>query len=150
MSWRGALAVPLFAFGAFVAARRLVDVVEVRGRSMYPTLSPGDRLVLVRRGGAVRAGDVVVAPDPREPSRELVKRVASVGPRGVELRGDNPVASTDGRTFGRVPEAAVQWRATVRYWPVRRFGRIPPPPAHPELGGEDACTVPDALVAGDR
>lgn len=141
--------VPLLASGAFLAARRLVDVVEIRGRSMHPTLSPGDRLVLVRRRSALRPGDVVVAPDPRAPSRELVKRVGSVSSRGIDLRGDNPVASTDGRTFGRVPEAAVRWRAVVRYWPIRRFGRIPPAPMSLQEGGEDACVVPAALVAGD-
>jgi nickel-type superoxide dismutase maturation protease len=148
MSWRGTVAVPLFAFGAVLAARRFVDVVEVRGRSMLPSLRPGDRLVVVRRLGAVRPGDVVMAPDPRTPSRELVKRVASTGSRGVDLRGDNPAGSTDGRAFGHVPARSIRWRAVVRYWPMDRVGWIPRPPAAPDFGGEDACAVPEALVVG--
>ncbi|MEO5986520.1 MAG: nickel-type superoxide dismutase maturation protease [Candidatus Limnocylindria bacterium] len=120
MSGRWALIVVLV-----LVARRLIDVVEVRGASMEPTLHPGDRLLLVRLQGVPRAGQVVVARDPRDPSRELVKRVAVVDERGVELRGDNPSRSTDGRAFGRVPISAVRWRAVVRYWPRQRLGRLP-------------------------
>ncbi len=128
--------------------RRLVDVVEVRGTSMYPTLLPGDRLLLVRQPGGPSVGQVVVAHDPRDASRELVKRVASVAARGIELRGDNPSRSTDGRTFGLVPAAAVRWRAVIRLWPRRRFGRLAPPPATDAAGGEAACAFPEALIAG--
>jgi nickel-type superoxide dismutase maturation protease len=103
--------------------RRRLDVVEVRGRSMLPTLRPGDRLVVVRLDGP-RPGDVVLAPDPREPRRELVKRVASVDPAGVVVRGDNPAESTDARTFGALPPAAVRWRVAARYWPPSRVGII--------------------------
>jgi nickel-type superoxide dismutase maturation protease len=109
-----------------LAARRWLDVVEVRGRSMVPTLLPGDRLLVVRT--SPRVGDVVVAPDPREPGRELIKRVAAFDGPNITLRGDNPAASTDARTFGVVPVDGVEWRAVVRYWPPRRFGAIPPAP----------------------
>ncbi len=129
-------------------ARRLVDVVEVRGASMQPTLLPGDRLLLVRLRGGPGVGQVVVAPDPRDASRELVKRVASVDARGIELRGDNPSRSTDGRTFGRVPAAAVRWRAVIRFWPRQRFGRLVLPPRNDSEGGEAACAFPTALIGG--
>jgi nickel-type superoxide dismutase maturation protease len=113
----------LVAAGALLAvawlARRSLDVVEVRGRSMAPTLLPGDRL-LVARVTMVREGEVVLAADPRDGRRELIKRVAAIGLGGVELRGDDGRASTDGRTFGRVPVEAVRWRAVLRYWPPRR------------------------------
>ena len=128
---------------------RNLDVVEVRGRSMAPTLLPGDRLLVGRL--AARPGDVVLAADPRDPERELIKRVAAVGPRGVELRGDNPAFSTDARTFGAVPPDSVRWRALLRYGPRARIGRLPPaPPALERLdeGGEPACAVPEALVVG--
>ena len=115
---------PLVAFGvAWWLLRNRLDVVEVRGRSMLPTLRPGDRLVVVR-GDRPQAGDVVLAPDPREPRRELIKRVASVEPAGVTLRGDNPAASTDARTFGTLPHPSVRWRVVGRYWPVSRIGLI--------------------------
>ena len=116
---------PLLGLVALLAARRWLDVVEVRGRSMAPTLWPGDRLLVVRAGP--RRGDVVLGPDPRRPGRELVKRVGAIDARGIHLIGDNPSASTDARTFGAVPVEAVGWRALLRYWPPERFGPIPAP-----------------------
>jgi nickel-type superoxide dismutase maturation protease len=107
---------------ASVAAQRWFDVIEVRGSSMSPTLLPGDRLLAVR--ARPLAGTIVLAVDPREPRRELIKRVARIGPSGVELRGDNPDASTDARMFGRVPLAEVEWRVVLRYAPVRRIGLV--------------------------
>lgn len=138
---------PLLGLAGVLAARRWLDVVEVRGRSMAPTLLPGDRLLVIR--ASPRPGDVVLASDPRAPSRELVKRVAAVDPIGVHLRGDNPAASTDARTFGAVPQADVRWRAVLRYWPAGRMGSIPPTPRLEDEGGEAACAFPEALVAGD-
>ena len=79
----------------------------------------------------------------------LIKRVADVDRTGVHLRGDNPAASTDARTFGAVQRADVRWRAILRYWPLDRFGPIPPTPRLDDEGGESACAFPEALVAGD-
>lgn len=45
----------------------------------------------------------------------MVKRVASVDVDGVEVLGDNPVASTDSRTFGRIPLASIGWVVVRRY-----------------------------------
>ena len=124
---------PLFVLGGIaagvclsLAARRWLDVVEVRGRSMAPTLQPGDRLLVERLTFARRGpqpGEVVLAPDPRAPERELIKRVHAAGPE-LDLRGDAADASTDSRSFGRVPAGAVRWRAAFRYWPPERLGRL--------------------------
>jgi nickel-type superoxide dismutase maturation protease len=95
---------------------------------MLPTLRPGDRLIVVRGRRRARVGEVVLARDPRDAARELVKRVAAVGQGGVTLHGDNPALSTDGRTFGSLPARAVRWRAVARCWPPRRAGRLAPPP----------------------
>lgn len=138
---------PLLMLGGIVAARRWLDVVEVRGRSMAPTLLHGDRLLVVRL--APRIGDVALAADPRDAERELVKRVASIDAIGVTLRGDNPAASTDARTFGAIPTDRIRWRAVLRYWPIRRAGRIPAAPPFVDEGGEDACAFPQALIAGE-
>lgn len=130
-------------------ARRRLDVVEVRGRSMLPTLLPGDRLLVVRATG--RVGDVVLAPVPGHQGREMVKRIEAIDGIGIHLRGDNPVASTDARAFGPLPASAVRWRAVCRYWPPSRAGRLPGPPDALErldAGGEPACAFPDALIAG--
>ena len=98
------------ALGAGVAAvafaRRWLDVVEVQGGSMAPTLIPGEWLLVERRTYArrrPRMGEIVLASDPRDPSRELIKRVAAVDADSgtLDLRGDAPEASTDSRTFGR-------------------------------------------------
>ena len=149
----------IVAAGWLIAQLRRLEAVEVRGVSMTPTLEPGDRLIVRRASGAPNVGEVVVAGDPRDRRRELVKRVTAVRDAHVTLRGDNPSASTDSRVFGVLPIAGVRWRAVVRYWPPTRIGRIPPapmeslaaaPPAPAvEVGGEPACTFPEALVAGE-
>lgn len=130
--------------------RRRLDVVEVRGRSMAPALLPGDRL-LVARLGSPRVGHVVLAADPRDRRRELVKRVSALDGSRVILRGDNGSLSTDARTFGALPRSAVRWRVIGRYWPADRVGRVAPARLRlePETeGGEPACTFPETLVAG--
>lgn len=142
---------PLMACLALVLAARLVlDLVMVRGRSMAPTLLPGDRLVAIRLGRAPRPGEIVLAPDPRQPSRELVKRVSKVERAGVTLRGDSPAFSTDARVFGAIPVTDVRWRIVARYWPLHRAGPVPPVAQRDRLdeGGESACAVPGSLIAG--
>jgi nickel-type superoxide dismutase maturation protease len=148
----GALVSFLLALLALAVARRNLDVVEVRGRSMAPTLLPGDRLLVARR--PARRGDVVLARDPRDPRRELIKRVASADERGLVLRGDNPSASTDARAFGALLPETVRWRVVGRYWPMHRLGTVSREPAPSPLGtvgegGEPACAFPEALIAGD-
>ena len=94
------------------------DRCEVEGASMLPALRPGDRLLLRRRRptSTLPRGSVVAFRDPR-PGQErlMVKRVASVDVDGVEVLGDNPVASTDSRTFGRIPLASIGWVVVRRY-----------------------------------
>jgi nickel-type superoxide dismutase maturation protease len=92
---------------------------------MAPALRQGDWLLvesLTYRTRPPRPGDVVLAADPRHPSRELIKRVAAVDAvKGeVVLAGDASEASTDSRAFGPVPVTAIRWRAAARYWPPER------------------------------
>ena len=74
---------------------------------MEPALEPGDWLLVDPEGYAERPpapGELVLAPDPREPARLLIKRVASIDHDGrLELLGDALEASTDSRVFGTVP-----------------------------------------------
>jgi nickel-type superoxide dismutase maturation protease len=102
---------------------RRLHRLEVTGPSMRPTLEPGDRLLLLRTR-RVRAGDLVVVPDPRQPTRMVVKRVVVATPDGLTVRGDNVLASTDSRQFGLVPLASVRGRVVYRYMPHFRRGRI--------------------------
>lgn len=98
--------------------------VAVSGDSMEPTLRDGDRVVVRRLGRPPRAGEVVLVPDPRAPGRSLLKRVATVGPAGLELAGDRPDRSTDSRHFGPVDPRSVEGRVLFRYAPLRRVGRV--------------------------
>jgi len=96
---------------------------------MAPALLAGDRLLVESRSYAQRAprpGEVVLAADPREPERELIKRVASVdlATQTVQLLGDAPTESTDSLVFGPVPLASIRWRAAFRYWPPHRAGPL--------------------------
>ena len=90
---------------------------------MRPTLEPGDRLLAVRTRRP-RVGDLVAVPDPRQPARLLVKRVAARQGGMLDLRGDNPASSTDSRDFGPVPASAVWGRVVHRYGPAGRSGRL--------------------------
>ena len=150
---RGLIPPLVLVLGIVAWARRWLDAVEVRGGSMAPTLLPGDRLLVARLARAPRVGEVVVAADPRDPRRELIKRVASLHDRHVALRGDAPFGSTDSRSFGEVSVAAVRWIVLGRYWPLSRVGGIGPAPVGAlepiDEGGEAACTFPEALIAGD-
>lgn len=87
--------------------------VLVEGPSMLPTLRPGDCL-LVRRGGRVRTGDVVVARFPARPELLVVKRAVRPQEDGWWVQGDNPVVQDDSRRYG---PAEVLGRAVLRWWP---------------------------------
>ena len=131
-STAAALALGAVVSGALLLGRAL-HRVEVVGDSMAPTFLPGDRLVVLSpMGGRPRwpAVDTVVAvADPRRPTRTLVKRVAGTDRAGgtVEVVGDDPGRSTDSRTFGPVPLAAVVGRVVYRYAPPGRTGPGPWP-----------------------
>jgi inner membrane protease subunit 1 len=121
----GAAVAALVASAALVLAELLVRPrrVVVEGRSMEPTLAPGDRLLVTRARG-LHAGDVVAVRDPRDRRRVLVKRVGAVLDDEIVLRGDNPSASTDSRTFGPVPAKAVLGRVSRCYSPAWRAGPV--------------------------
>lgn len=96
---------------------------------MRPTLEPGDWLLVDPSAFEARpptVGELVLVPDPRAPSRLLVKRVAAVHAGGgeLELAGDAPLASSDSRAFGTVEASRVEGRPWFRYWPPRRIGRV--------------------------
>jgi nickel-type superoxide dismutase maturation protease len=115
----GTLALALAATAVVLRPRRVV----VEGRSMEPTLAPGDRLLVLRARG-LHAGDVVAVRDPRGAHRVLVKRIGAVLDGEIVLRGDNPSASTDSRSFGPVPASAVLGRVVRCYAPSWRAGPV--------------------------
>jgi phage repressor protein C with HTH and peptisase S24 domain len=87
--------------------------VLVHGPSMAPTLHAGDAL-LVRRGGRVRAGDIVVARFRSRPDLLVVKRAVREQDGGWWVRGDNAFGTDDSRVYG---VADVIGRVLCRYWP---------------------------------
>jgi len=114
----------------------LFNRVVVSGESMFPTLLPGDRLLVLRMPALFRrrVGGLVAFRDPRKGAglrygdnpegRLMVKRVVSVDADGVEVRGDNEAASTDSRTFGTVPLELVAGVVVYRYAPEGRVGLV--------------------------
>lgn len=134
----------------------------VLGKSMLPTFEEGDRVLalaprltrpLSPRRRRLRTGDVVVIADPRQPGRSgvgpaFLKRVCAAYADGIEVRGDNPEASTDSRHFGPVPWEAVLGIVVYRYfppgrvswWPGRNpgLGRNPGPGSDARPGDADA------------
>ncbi|RKS71394.1 peptidase S24-like protein [Motilibacter peucedani] len=90
---------------------------EVTGRSMLPTLAPGQR-IWVRRGARPRAGDLVVV---RLPDRPLsVKRAGVRDAGGWWVESDNPAEGTDSWTLGRpVPDCDVVGVVVSRPWARR-------------------------------
>ncbi|MGH2634138.1 MAG: nickel-type superoxide dismutase maturation protease [Tepidiformaceae bacterium] len=122
---------PLFFLGAATASAiylfRRFDRYAVDGRSMLPTLQEGDWVIVDRRAypGVPGPGDVVVARDPREPTRLVFKRVNHIDlHKRAWLLGDNSEESTDSRVFGGVAQDAVLGKVRWRYWPPGRAGRV--------------------------
>jgi nickel-type superoxide dismutase maturation protease len=115
---------------AFIFVRRVAGRffrVEVQGESMLPALQNGDWLIVDRRAYRAhppRRGDIVLARDPRDLDRMLIKRIDRVHADGaITLRGDNSDVSTDSREFGAVPAYLVEGRVLGRYWPRPSFVR---------------------------
>ena len=102
--------------------------VLVEGRSMEPALEDGDWVLVdpdAFLSRSPRPGDLVLAPDPREPARVLIKRVGEATSDGrLTILGDAPDASTDSRVFGAIDPVLVRGRPWFRYWPLRRVGPL--------------------------
>lgn len=100
-------------------------LARVRGRSMVPTLSDGDLVVVRWRRPPVLGGVVVVRlPGGRPVS---VKRVTARTREGWWVERDSATQGVDSWTVGAVPDADVLGTVVARLWPSP--GRLPPPPA---------------------
>ncbi|GEC07473.1 hypothetical protein SSP24_51280 [Streptomyces spinoverrucosus] len=99
-------------------------LAEVTGPSMVPTLYHGDRLLL-RYGGRVRPGDVVVLRHPFQQDLLVVKRVAERREGGWWVLGDNAYAGGDSTDYGVVPDELILGRVRFRYRPRRPDQRSP-------------------------
>lgn len=87
---------------------------------MVPTLRHGDAVV-VRRGGRVRPGSVVLARFPAGPDLLVVKRAVRPAGGGWWIESDNPLVAGDSRAYGPAQVlGTVVWRYRP---PVRRQPR---------------------------
>ena len=98
--------------------------VAVTGPSMEPTVREGDWLLVRQLRRRPRVGELVIAADPREPARLLVKRVSAVTADAVTVSGDRPDRSTDSRQFGALPLSAILGSPVLRYGPFERIGLV--------------------------
>ena len=104
---------------------RRYGMAVVRGRSMEPTLSDGDRL-LVSYAAAPAAGDVVLAQladDTVAVKRAVEQRSLRSGGPGWWLLSDNPDEGVDSRHRGPVGDGDVRAVVLGRVWPSPRLGR---------------------------
>jgi nickel-type superoxide dismutase maturation protease len=103
-------------WGAFLVGRR--SLVAVVGRSMEPTLAPGDRVWIDRRAYGDRdpePGEIVLMRRPDRPEQVLIKRAIAPSASGAWIvLGDNAAASTDSRHFGPVPRSHLLGRVVSR------------------------------------
>ncbi len=97
-----------------------VGWARVHGRSMEPTLRPGDRLLLLH-GARPHPGVVCVVrlPDGTIAVKRVVRREAD----GWWVERDNPVEGVDSWLVGALPESDVLAVAVLRAWPRPRLLR---------------------------
>ncbi|NEO16997.1 MULTISPECIES: nickel-type superoxide dismutase maturation protease [unclassified Moorena] len=93
---------------------------RVTGGSMIPLLQPGEELLIdprAYRHMPPKVGDIVVARHPYRKQLRLVKRVTVVLEDGrCFLQGDNPIESTDSRSFGLVDSQQIIGKVTSRFF----------------------------------
>ena len=85
--------------------RRRFRIDADDGQSMRPTLKPNDVLIVrpIRQGDPLpEKGRIVLVRHPLLAEKLMIKRVHQIGKEGLDLRGDNPLESTDSRQFGLV------------------------------------------------
>lgn len=94
-----------------------IGLAVVHGRSMWPTLTEGD-VVLVRYDVQPRPGQLVVVRLPNRPVS--VKRAGHRGDGGWWVERDNPLEGVDSRLVGEIPDCDVLACVWTRVWPPRR------------------------------
>lgn len=84
---------------------------RISGSSMLPTFRHGQVVVFGKSRGTLKPGDVVMV---CINNREIVKRIVRTKDRRMYVLGDNPLHSTDSRSFGWVDAKQV---SGVLRWP---------------------------------
>ena len=79
--------------------------LRVVGNSMEKTLKDGDLVTykkLNKKNIDLKIGDIVVASHPITKNKLIIKRINRIYRNKFDLRGDNPLASTDSRELGLI------------------------------------------------
>ncbi len=103
-------------FGLPFKVRREVVV----GDSMLPLLADGDWLLMLENS-AIKQGEIVVARQPDQPGRRIVKKAVRADSNGWWLEGLNADSSEDSRSFGPVAHGWIEGVVVARYWPRPRL-----------------------------
>ena len=70
---------------------------------MYPTINNGDFLIYKpyrKEKDQIKKGQLIIIFHPIKEGMLIVKRIISLRPEGIEVRGDNLSHSSDSRKFG--------------------------------------------------
>lgn len=84
---------------------------EVRGQSMGPLLSDGDR-VLVFKTPNIGVGDIIVFSNGE---RDCIKKVVATDDDWISVEGLNRNCSTDSRHYGPIARARIMGKVLLRY-----------------------------------
>ena len=92
---------------------------RVSGNSMLPLLEPGQEVLInpaAYRQTFPQPGDIIVMIHPHRPQTRLIKRVSAVlDDQRYFVVGDNPLESTDSRTFGPISLEQILGQVTSRF-----------------------------------
>lgn len=117
-----------------------------------------DRVVLdkwsIRHRRQLYIGDVVILTSPRDPTKNMIKRITAMPGDIIQIvetgevivideghcwvEGDNQQSSYDSNNFGQVPLGLVQGRVCFVVWPPQRLGAIN---CDPEIPARSCKTV---------
>lgn len=93
--------------------------LRVAGKSMLPTLSPGDEILFdpnAYQQQRPQVGDLVVLQHPFRSDLTIVKRIMAVAESDrYFVVGDNLVASTDSRHWGHIKLSNIIGRVTSKF-----------------------------------
>lgn len=111
-------------FSSILPLRRF----KVEGESMTPGYKPGERLLIspiLLRFSPPKEGDVVVIQHPRDPTKQVLKRLIGIpgdrideielGSEDYYVLGDNKRKSEDSRHFGTIKKDQVLGKVWFKY-----------------------------------
>ena len=111
------IALVLTLYYVFTHTSLVLMFLTVSGRSMFPTLTEGDKLTSVRSYLCkLYVGDIVVAKPYYEgcSNRLVIKRIAKREGDYFYLLGDNPDESYDSRNYGWVSKKEIVAKVVTR------------------------------------